>query len=242
MNIISLANQQITYYVTYQKNRKSLQLKIHSNTHLEVTAPDKFPLPRIEKILQQKALWITKHLLHFQAVAENPVNKAITDGASIFYLGVAHKLVFNVAENPKLAIYAKDHQIFIPFFATQHTPSSLESLLKKWYWHQAQELLIAKTTYWSQQIKVDPKQIRIKEQKTRWGSCSSRGNINYNWRIIMAPPEVIDYLVIHELCHLPIPNHSSDFWQEVARFSPHFQQHRHWLKTNGSLLMNLLKK
>ena len=78
--------------------------------------------------------------------------------------------------------------------------------------------------------------VSIRAQKTRWGSCSSRGGISLNWRLIMAPPPVIDYLVIHELCHLRQPNHSPAYWREVARWCPDFRLHRQWLRQHGALL------
>jgi predicted metal-dependent hydrolase len=155
-------------------------------------------------------------------------------------LGEPHTLIFSGGQNLKPTIYVKDQQIFTPFVNKPQIDPCVEPLLKQWYRQRAQQLLVAKTALWSIQIAVEPQRITIKEQKTRWGSCSSKSNINYNWRIVMAPPEVIDYLVIHELCHLRVPNHSPLFWQEVARFSPHFKQHRTWLKDNGPTIMNIL--
>lgn len=244
MNIINLANHQITYQVTYKKKRKSVQLKIYSSTHLEITAPTNFPQASIEKIIQDKSSWIAKKLSHLKDVAANPINKTIKHGAEVLYLGEPHKLVFSTAENSKPQIYCQDYQIFIqtPPGNINQTLSLIELLLKQWYWKSAQQRLKEQTIFWSIRIAVKPERITIKEQKSRWGSCSSKGNINYNWRIIMAPPEVLDYLVIHELCHLRIPNHSPLFWQEVARFSPNFKEQRAWLKNNGATLMNILKE
>jgi len=243
MNHIFLDNHQLTYHVKYTKKRKSVQLKIVSSTHLEIAAPNAFPKASIEKILHEKASWIIKKIVHLKVVAANPLNKSITGGATILYLGHPHTLVLHT-DKEKPMISVQDYKIFIqvPIINTEQTSCFLESLLKQWYRQQAQQLLVATTSLWSAKIAVQPQRITIKEQKTRWGSCSSKGNINYNWRIVMAPPEVIDYLVIHELCHLRVPNHSLLFWQEVARFSPNFKQHRAWLKTNGTILMDIFKK
>ena len=75
--------------------------------------------------------------------------------------------------------------------------------------------------------------ITIREQKTRWGSCSSEKNLNFNWKLILAPPEVLDYVVVHELCHLKEMNHSKAFWDEVGKVMPEYETYKLWLKENG---------
>ena len=82
-------------------------------------------------------------------------------------------------------------------------------------------------------MSVTYNQFRIKEQKTRWGSCSKRNNLNFNWKIIMAPEKVIDYVIIHELCHLVHFNHSKEFWNLLAFYMPDYKEQAEWLKNNG---------
>jgi len=243
MNTIVLEGYQLTYHVINQKNRKSVQLKIRTSTHLEITAPNNFPSASIKKILHDKSTWIVKKIIHLSSAMENPINKSITHGATILYFGTPHTLVFTNNQNSQPTISLKDNQITIdiPLLNAVQTTSLVESVLKQWYLERARSILSTKTSLWSGKIDVQPKRITIKDQKTRWGSCSSKSNINYNWRIVMAPIEVIDYLVIHELCHLRIPNHSALFWQEVGKFSPNFKSHRTWLQTNGTILMRILQ-
>jgi len=83
---------------------------------------------------------------------------------------------------------------------------------------------------------LKPTQITIRDQRTRWGSCSSKGTISLNWRLVLAPPEVLNYVIVHELCHLVEHNHSNRFWAQVEKACPHFKQYRQWLKLNGTLL------
>jgi len=242
MHTITLGNHQLTYQITYQKKRKTLQLKIVSNTHLEITAPNNFPKNRMEEVLYKKSPWIVKHLLQLETITQNPLNNKIIHGATILYLGKNYTLTFVNHEDSLPAITMHDNQILIHFPKGAHSSLLPSNLLREWYWSKAQDLLLKKTALWSRAINVQPQRITLKDQKTRWGSCSSKGNLNYNWRIIMAPPEVIDYLVIHELCHLRTLNHSSLFWQEVRKFSPNYKIHRTWLQTNGSLLMKIFPK
>lgn len=108
--------------------------------------------------------------------------------------------------------------------------------LEKWYRKEAAEVLCEKAAEFAGYLSVSFKELHIKDQKSRWGSCSSRGSLNFNWRILMAPEPVCDYVVIHELCHLRHMNHSADFWQLVAAFCPDYKQYRKWLRENGGLL------
>lgn len=93
-----------------------------------------------------------------------------------------------------------------------------------------------RTAYYAKIIGVTYGRITIRDQKSRWGSCSARGNLNFTWKLILAPPEVLDYVVVHELCHRIEMNHSAAFWQQVERVLPDYQKRRNWLKENGWLL------
>lgn len=118
----------------------------------------------------------------------------------------------------------------------------LSILLARWYKVQALSYLKERTCFWASHLGVSFNRITIKDQRSRWGSCSSLHNLNYNWRIIMAPEPVIDYLVIHEAAHLVHLNHSADFWKLVALHDPEFRQHKRWLRDNGLRLFQMLPK
>ncbi len=108
--------------------------------------------------------------------------------------------------------------------------------LEKWYRKQALSVIREKAEKYADILKVSYNDIRIKDQKSRWGSCSSRKNLNFNWRILMAPEPVCDYVIIHELCHLVYMDHSPRFWGFVEQICPDHKQHRKWLKENGERL------
>ena len=104
---------------------------------------------------------------------------------------------------------------------------------------RAKELINDSVRYWAPKIGVKYGRVAIKDQKTRWGSCSSKGNLNFNRRLAAAPGPVKDYVVIHELCHLIEMNHSKKFWNEVSRFCPDHRDHRKWLRMHGRELQSL---
>lgn len=239
MNTFTIDNHQLTYAINYYKKRKSIQLKLENPQHLLITAPSGIPKDIIENIISQKSRWIIKQITRLTLLLANPVNKRICHDSTILFLGQPHILKFNYQDITTPAVYLQDRQIVVNLPPPEHQDNEplLRALIRQWYIRCATETLTAKTVFWASAMKVTPRKITIKEQKTRWGSCSSKGNINYNWRIIMAPPEVIDYLVIHELCHLCIPNHSQAFWHTVEKYCVHYNKRRSWLRTNGALLM-----
>lgn len=242
MPVIKIHNNTFTYNVTYSKSRKTICLKLVNPTEIQVTAPATVSNSDIEKILYKKYNWIEKQAIFLKQLAETHINTQAVNQATILFLG--QQYVLNITQaNDKSGVMVVDDIIRLtipPDLAP--TNFNCSKILEEWYKKSAANILLDKTRYWSAQLSVSPTKITIKDQKTRWGSCSNNGSINYNWRIIMAPPEVINYLVIHELTHLIIPNHSQDFWKLVAKYCPEFKKSRCWLKANGQLLMRFLRK
>ena len=120
-----------------------------------------------------------------------------------------------------------------------HRQQQVKTAVTAWLKSKAKTTLLERTAYWANQMGLSYQQVRIKNQRRRWGSCSAKGNINLNWRLIMAPPEVLDYVVVHELAHRVHLNHSHAFWAVVARTFTGHEAARSWLTEHGSRLMAL---
>lgn len=118
---------------------------------------------------------------------------------------------------------------------SKYTPQQRAGLERR-YRQAAKEYIPKRADYFAQRIGVSYERIRIAEQKTRWGSCSSRGTLSFNWKLMLAPPKVLDYVVVHELCHLIEMNHSPRFWNLVEEIIPDYKEYRKWLKDNGNTL------
>ncbi len=117
-----------------------------------------------------------------------------------------------------------------------HLSESQKEALEKRYRNLARECITKRASYYAAQLGVTYSSIRIAEQKTRWGSCSSRGTLSFHWRLVLAPPAVMDYVVVHEVCHLIHMDHSPDFWAEVESLMPDYKVYKTWLKKNGLVL------
>ncbi|WP_242826930.1 M48 family metallopeptidase [Butyrivibrio sp. MC2013] len=117
-----------------------------------------------------------------------------------------------------------------------HLTDRQRALLEKRYRKSASEYLTLRVNHYERLIGVKHKKIVIRDQKTRWGSCSSSGTLSFNWRLMLAPPQILDYVVVHELCHFVHMDHSPAFWALVAKYMPDYKERRAWLKSNGDLL------
>ena len=117
----------------------------------------------------------------------------------------------------------------------------LSEFRRSYYMESARKIFKRKTAAYARKMGVTYGRITIREQKTRWGSCTSEGNLNFNWLLILAPPEVLDYVVVHELCHRKEMNHSGAFWAEVEKVLPDYKEQVKWLKENGGQIIGRMK-
>lgn len=155
---------------------------------------------------------------------------------TILFLGKEYTINMVMYKDNKIRIFirGKSIEIYIPEkMNSGECKEEIRKELSKWYRTMSKEIIGERLQYYSCKIKVKYNNFRIKDQKTRWGSCSSKKNLNFNWRIVMAPEWVMDYIIIHELCHLIHMNHSKDFWATVSKFMPNYKDASLWLKVNG---------
>ena len=163
----------------------------------------------------------------------------ITDNANVLVKApetMSQKSIENfLAKKEDWIIYhiaLKQQQLKMADFYGKLTEEETQFLIKK-----ARTVLPERANYYASILHVDYHKITIRKQHTRWGSCSSKGNLNFNYLLMLAPDDVLNYVVVHELCHRIEMNHSKDFWKLVASVRPDYQTSRTWLKKNGSILM-----
>lgn len=236
MPLISLHGQTYTY-VLIKEPRKSVRLKMLTADSIEVKTPRRFSLQKTERILRQNEHWIQQHHKQFLQKDAVQVNRDLASGSAVLWRGTPVILAITKSAEKQTRCTLTNGFLQIEH---SHFGEAFQNDLKKWYINQSKKYLTDRTAYWQEKINVTIGKIQIKDQKTRWGSCSSLGNINFNWRMIMAPPETMDYLIIHELCHRIHLNHSPEFWAMVSAYCPGYKQQQSWLKTNGYLLFRIL--
>ena len=194
-----------------------------------VAVPDTLSEERIESLINKRRGWINKKLaLQSQVIPFKP--KEFVTGEAFSYLGRNYRLKLTRNDSVKL----KNGYFHVGDSAKGK--GHVKAGLADWYQSHAAHRLTQKTQRYAELLGVMPRSTTVKDFKTKWGSCSTRGDIAYNWRIIMAPHGVIDYVVIHELSHLVEHNHSTKFWGVLEKIVPDYRDKKQWLKMNGQHL------
>lgn len=231
-------------YQLTRSRRKSLSLAIGKDGSLLVKAPNWLPKYQIEEFIRQKSDWIQTKRLELYQKQQQKAAHTFQEGDCFLFLGERYYLRVHCMEQCKGKVEMQENILSV----TTENPRSVQvkEILERWYLAQAREIFSERTAHYyplaaqaaekAGENMSSMNRITVRNQKTRWGSCSSKGNLNLNWRLLMAPKEVLDYVVVHELCHLVYMNHSRQFWNLVETVLPEAMEYRSWLKQNGSLL------
>lgn len=208
-----------------RSKRKTIALIVEKNGQLTVRAPLRAPLRLITAFVTEKESWILSRREALQKSVAPPIHQFVPDEL-FWFLGQPYPLKISPRLNPLLKF---DQGFWISKSILPEAGNHLTS----WYRKQARIWFNKRVADLSGQYHLKVNKVRISSARTRWGSCSSLGTISLTWRLIMAPPQVIDYVIVHELAHLIVHNHSAAFWKEVERMQPDYRQNRNWLKKNG---------
>ena len=201
---------------------------------VEVRAPFKIEQKEIDSFILQKNSWINKKL-SLQKSIKKPTRKKFKNEENFQFLGKNLKLKITISENKKS--YIDDKFIYLVLNNNKENfKEKIKEKLETLFRETAKDVFKNKTLNEAKKIKVTPKKIIVRSYKRRWGSCSHKKDISYNWKLIMAPEKIIRYVVIHELCHLVHFNHSRDFWKSVEKIIPDYKSSKEWLKLNQHLL------
>ncbi|KAA0267899.1 MAG: M48 family peptidase [Chloroflexi bacterium] len=208
--------------------RRTIALIVERDGSLTVRAPKRATLRDIHNFIEEKKDWILRSREKLKAIDEIP-KKNFADGERFPFLGQDYELRLVPPQRPALKFGSG-------FTLAASARLRGEQAFIKWYKSQALTIFTERVNHFSALHGFFPRRVRVNSAKTRWGSCAADGTINFTWRLVMAPPEVIDYVVLHELAHLKIKNHSPRFWKLVESLCPDFKRLRKWLRENGEKL------
>lgn len=220
-------------FVVRTDRRKTATVKVEAG-QVSVVVPSVISAKKIEAILKQKDRWIREKLL-LQAAHKPSKPKEYVSGEAFAYLGKNYRLKVVVGSKVPVKLKAGRLVVTVPK-STKNKDRYIKDALTSWYRDHALTKLLAKVRRYSKILGVDPEFVGILTFKGRWGSCSAKCRLEFNWKVIISPNRIVDYVVIHELCHLIHHNHGPRFWKSVERACPDFQDHKEWLRVHGRTL------
>lgn len=212
-----------------RSKRKSIGLEITQDALLVVRAPYLTSLKNIQKIVAEKQVWIQKKKLKLRQKALESKPKQFACGEKFWYLGQEYELQIDEKFKAPLILQGV-------FKLSKRYQNNAKSVMTNWYKRMARKKIGERVRFYYALTGLQYNKIKINSAKTRWGSCTYEGNLNFTWRLVMAPEVVLDYVVVHEMVHLEEKNHAKLFWQKVEKIMPEYKTHKKWLKTNGHLL------
>jgi predicted metal-dependent hydrolase len=212
-----------------RSKRKTFTLEIKPDGRLIVRVPKQATNKQIQAIVEAKTDWINQ--TRARVAKKFPDQKPISfqPGDKFWYLGEKYPLRFTNRQRPPLELNGG-------FLLSRNAKERAKEVFIEWYREETRAITHRLIERYSKQYKFEVNQVRINSARTRWGSCSGKNNLNFTYRLCMAPLAVVEYVVVHELAHLKVHNHSRDFWNLVAEIKPDYKQDRQWLKKFGYLL------
>ena len=223
----------LTYQLVRSKKRKkTLSLTVKPGGMVVIQAPYPVPRAEIDGFFQRKLPWIRQKMatLARQVHREMPGGEALAAGDQALLLGVPYPVIINgINLNGSNLSFDGSRFILSPCAAASGKDS-----LRSWYQQTASSFLPDRVSVYEEIMGCNSRSVRISRARSRWGSCSADNRIALSWRLMMAPPAVIDYVVVHELAHIREKNHSPRFWSLVGNICPDYRKHRRWLRIEGN--------
>ena len=222
----------IPYTIRFSTRARTLGMTISPQTGLVVTAPRECAQELVERFVDRHERWVLRQAERLARLASR-IPKRWPYGPTLPYLGEEHGVVVQRAEETTVR-RTPDNTLVV--YLRQPGIDGARRLLKRWYMSEALRWLKERVSALGAQMGIASRRVRVADQRTRWGSCSRLGNLSFNYRLVMAPIAIVDYVVQHELLHRWQPNHSRKFWALMAVHCPAYQEARAWLKTDGPYL------
>ncbi|MEE9911307.1 MAG: M48 family metallopeptidase [Deltaproteobacteria bacterium] len=209
------------------KRRKTISLQIGSGSEITIYAPHFTPLAEINRFVEEKQNWIDRAIKRQAELRVLPEEKAYVTGDFFYYLGRAYPLeaYFDPVENAGVVFW--DNRFFLN---CPENKAMKKHYFISWYKKKALIHINERVDFYRSMLKLASRGVRISSAERRWGSCSQDDHLSFSFRLIMAPPQVVDYVVVHELMHIRQKNHSSKFWKLVIDVLPDYKEHRRWLR------------
>lgn len=234
--VLSLPDGDVPYGLLFSRKRKTLSIHIGEEGNVKVYAPALLSEAKIRDFLHQKADWILQKRIYALSAVKERRAKTFAQDEMFLFLGKEFPLHINISSKTHPSIVFNGSVWQLNLNDAPELPAQQKAAcraLMNWYIAQAKEIFAARLFHFCRVLNTSFLKISVRSQKNIWGSChAGKRSIQLNWKLIMAPLSSLDYVIVHELCHLFHPNHSKRFWRKVASVLPDYKKEEKWLKDN----------
>lgn len=221
----------IDFNVAY-RDRKTMTIEVEPSGEVNVISPINATEEVILKKVKSKAKWIVQKQYEVKNINVNKIRREAVNGESYLYLGRAYSLQLIYDENAEnINVRLMRGKFIITTYTNEQ--DKIKLALENWYRDKALKKIKERVKYYESYFRGKVTDVRVKEQKKRWASCTKNNELLFNWRCVMSPSNILDYIVVHEMCHMQYKSHSKEFWDSVCSILNDYEYRREWLKNNG---------
>lgn len=228
------AHKDISYALVRSK-RRTADIVIEPDGRVIVRAPEDTSPERIEDMIESKRLWIYKNLAEWRDLNATRVIREYRNGEGFLYLGRSYRLLLVSNQEEPLLLKAGRFCLRRDLVDQGEIPAA-KTAFREYFTSRGLERITQRVDYFAPKVGIKTGKIDVRELGSRWASCSPTGNLAFHWKCMMAPPRIIDYIVVHELCHYHHLDHSDAFWNEVDKVMPDYYERKEWLRKNGAAM------
>ena len=211
-----------------RSRRRTIALIVTPEAELVVRAPLNVPAALIDDFVKKQQVWIRKKVAEMKGRPQALIH-AYEEGEIFWFLGRSYPL--RIVDDAGAGVQRTDR-----LCVSRTIKPDIRSGIQRWYMAEAAKEIHSRCMWFSMMTGYSPASVRITDARQRWGSCTHKGGLNFSWRLIQAPLEIVDYVIVHELVHLKQPDHSRKFWAKVDALMPDYKRRRRWLRENERLL------
>lgn len=230
--MIAKRKNDISYQIV-RSRRATADIVIERDGSILVRAPESIPDERIEDIVESKRYWIYKNLAEWRDLNATRVLREYKNGEGFLYLGRSYRLLL-VADQTEPLMLKNGRFCLRRDLVDEGAIEAAKTAFRDYYIARGSERINQRLNYYAPKVGVTPHAIDVRELGNRWASCSPNGNLAFHWKCMMAPQTIIDYIVVHELCHFHHLDHTDAFWNEVDKVIPNYGERKEWLRVNGA--------
>lgn len=220
-------------YEILRSRRVTADVVIERDGRITVRAPEWADDLKIQQIVDSKRRWIYQNLAEWRDLNATRVLREYRNGEGFLYLGRAYRLLLVADQSESLSL-RNGRFCLLRTIVDQGGEAAAKAVFQAYYTMRGMERIAARVEYYAPKVGVEPRSVDVRELGNRWAACSVAGDLAFHWKCMMAPQTIIDYVVVHELCHFRHRDHNDAFWNEVDKLLPDYHERKEWLRKNGA--------